>query len=84
MCEHCNGLGGVPLVGGALEICPACLGTGELGMYFTPREIVEFVESLGGIDPACGSGGFLGELPRTISVSTPHPEDEPHRILIEG
>jgi type I restriction enzyme M protein len=39
---------------------------GELGAYFTPREIVEFmVEILDPgvddlvVDPACGSGGFL-------------------------
>ena len=28
-CWQCDGLGGVPRVGGVLEICPACLGTGE-------------------------------------------------------
>ena len=29
MCEHCNGVGGVQVVDGAMEICPECLGTGE-------------------------------------------------------
>lgn len=39
---------------------------GELGAYFTPREIVEFMVKMVGpkrddviLDPACGSGGFL-------------------------
>ena len=52
MCEHCNGLGGVPRVDGVTEICPACLGTGERS--------------------------------QVVGVEVPHPEDEPHRILIEG
>ncbi len=39
---------------------------GELGAYFTPREIVEFMVKMAApdrnsvvLDPACGSGGFL-------------------------
>jgi type I restriction enzyme M protein len=39
---------------------------GELGAYFTPREIVEFMVRIASpsrddvvLDPACGSGGFL-------------------------
>ena len=54
MCNHCDGLGGVPRVGGVLEICPACLGTGT------------------------------GERSQAIGVEVPHPDDEPHQILIEG
>lgn len=54
-CWHCNGVGGVPLVGEALEICEACLGVGE-----------------------------LSRATQVIGVEVSHPEDEPHRILIEG
>ena len=40
---------------------------GDMGQYFTPREVVEFIVEDGlhhtmtsiVLDPACGSGGFL-------------------------
>ena len=46
---------------------------GELGQYFTPRKIVQFMIELLGptrddtvLDPSCGSGGFLIEAMRVI------------------
>jgi type I restriction enzyme M protein len=46
---------------------------GELGQFFTPRSIVEFMVRFAGIDeektvydPACGSGGFLIMCARVI------------------
>ena len=39
---------------------------GDMGQYFTPREVVEFIVKMAAphhdeyvLDPACGSGGFL-------------------------
>lgn len=47
---------------------------GELGQYFTPRKIVEFMVSFPEptrediiLDPACGSGGFLIYVLRTVA-----------------
>lgn len=59
-------LEGVDVKGTVFERMVGGTFRGELGAYFTPREIVEFMVSLVGpgtddlvLDPACGSGGFL-------------------------
>ena len=48
---------------------------GEMGQYFTPRELVRFMVSLLEpnefdyiVDPACGSGGFLLEVLEQVST----------------
>jgi len=57
---------GVDIKGEAYEQMVGGTFRGELGQYFTPREIVDFMVKLLDpsksdkiLDPACGSGGFL-------------------------
>jgi type I restriction enzyme M protein len=59
-------LEGVDIKGTVFERMVGSTFRGELGAYFTPREIVEFCVRLVApnledtiLDPACGSGGFL-------------------------
>jgi type I restriction enzyme M protein len=59
-------LEGVDIKGTVFERMVGSTFRGELGAYFTPREIVEFCVRLVDpepegkvLDPACGSGGFL-------------------------
>ena len=59
-------LEGVDVKGTVFERMVGSTFRGELGAYFTPREIVEFMVKLANpdrnsivLDPACGSGGFL-------------------------
>ncbi len=64
--ETTSTLEGVDIKGTVFERMVGSTFRGELGAYFTPREIVEFCvrlvdpEPAGKVlDPACGSGGFL-------------------------
>lgn len=57
---------GADIKGTAYETMVGGTFRGELGQYFTPRELVEFMVNLINpdktdtvLDPACGSGGFL-------------------------
>lgn len=59
-------LQGVDVKGTVFEQMVGGTFRGELGAYFTPREIVEFMINMVApsredviLDPACGSGGFL-------------------------
>jgi type I restriction-modification system DNA methylase subunit len=59
-------LEGVDIKGTVFERMVGATFRGELGAYFTPRELVEFCVRLVDpgpedtvLDPACGSGGFL-------------------------
>jgi len=59
-------LEGVDIKGTVFERMVGSTFRGELGAYFTPRELVEFCVQLVDpsaagkvLDPACGSGGFL-------------------------
>ncbi|XUW99989.1 MAG: N-6 DNA methylase [Dehalogenimonas sp.] len=59
-------LEGVDIKGTVFERMVGSTFRGELGAYFTPRELVEFCVQLVApnaegkvLDPACGSGGFL-------------------------
>jgi type I restriction enzyme M protein len=61
-----NSLIGIDMKGTVYENMVGSTFRGELGQYFTPRKIVEFMVNLLGpqrddyiLDPACGSGGFL-------------------------
>jgi len=61
-----NSLIGIDMKGTVYENMVGSTFRGELGQYFTPRKIVEFMVNLLDpqrddyiLDPACGSGGFL-------------------------
>jgi len=61
-----NSLIGIDAKGTVYENMVGSTFRGELGQYFTPRKIVEFMVDLLApqrddyiLDPACGSGGFL-------------------------
>lgn len=61
-----NSLIGIDAKGTVYENMVGSTFRGELGQYFTPRKIVEFMVDLLNpqrddyvLDPACGSGGFL-------------------------
>lgn len=66
---------------------------GELGQYFTPRKIVQFMIDLlqptrndTVLDPSCGSGGFLIHAMRVIASQIRHqqqnlPEHHTERII---
>jgi type I restriction enzyme M protein len=64
--ETTSTLEGVDIKGTVFERMVGSTFRGELGAYFTPRELVEFCVRLVDpgpegkvLDPACGSGGFL-------------------------
>ena len=66
---------GVDAKGTAYENMVGATFRGEMGQYFTPRKIVEFMIDLlqptredSILDPSCGSGGFLIYAMRTIAA----------------
>ncbi|MBE3128983.1 MAG: N-6 DNA methylase, partial [Actinobacteria bacterium] len=66
---------GIDVKGTVYEKMVGSTFRGELGQYFTPRKIVEFIVDLleptkedKVLDPACGSGGFLIYVLRKIAV----------------
>ena len=62
--------GGTDILGTAYEAIVGATFRGELGSYFTPRTIADFIGQLLGVkkgrvlDPACGSAGLLLALRR--------------------
>jgi type I restriction enzyme M protein len=69
-----NSLVGIDAKGTVYENMVGSTFRGELGQYFTPRKIVEFMVQLLDperddiiLDPACGSGGFLIYAMRTVA-----------------
>lgn len=69
--------GGTDIVGTAYETIVGSTFRGELGSYFTPRTIADFVARVVGIDsgrvldPACGSGGLLLAVRRMLGDQAP-------------
>lgn len=73
---------GIDVKGEAFEKFLGKVFKGEMGQYFTPREIVKFMVSFLKptevdyvIDPACGSGGFLLEALEQVREKLEHELD---------
>ena len=90
-----NSLIGIDAKGTVYENIVGSTFRGELGQYFTPRKIVEFMLDLLGpnrddlvLDPACGSGGFLIYALRKVAseIRTSQKNLPKHKIetLIKG
>lgn len=88
-------LEGVDIKGTVFERMVGSTFRGELGAYFTPREIVEFCvgvvdPDLDGkvLDPSCGSGGFLimviKHIQEKIRQQSPNLDESEIAVAIKG
>ena len=82
---------GIDAKGTAYENMVGATFRGELGQYFTPRKIVEFMVDLLEperedvvLDPSCGSGGFLIYAMRKIADQIRKQQQNLPRHRVEG